>query len=52
VPASSVSIAGWRERDPDATLLRVGTVAVARADYDARVAAGEDPFAETLNPLR
>jgi hypothetical protein len=52
VPASSVSIAHWRERDPQTTLLRVGTVAVARADYDARVAAGEDPFAATLDPPR
>jgi hypothetical protein len=50
VPAAAVSIARWRERDPHTTLLRVGTVAVARADYDARVAAGEDPFAQTLQP--
>jgi len=47
-PPSAVSIARWRGRDPHTTLLRVGTVAVARADYDARVAAGEDPFAETI----
>jgi hypothetical protein len=49
-PASSVSLARWRERDPQTTLLRAGTVAVPRAEYDAAVAAGEDPFAATIDP--
>jgi hypothetical protein len=49
-PASSVSLEPWRDRDPQATLLRVGTVAVARDAYDAAVAVGEDPFAATLDP--
>jgi hypothetical protein len=52
VPASSVSLARWRERDPQTTLLRAGTVAVTRAAYEAAVAAGEDPFASTLEPPR
>jgi hypothetical protein len=48
IPPSSVSLERWRERDPQTTLLRAGTVAVPRERYDALVAAGEDPFAEVV----
>jgi hypothetical protein len=52
IPPSSVSLMHWSERDPQTTLLRVGTVAIPRAEHDAAVAAGEDPFAATLDPGR
>jgi hypothetical protein len=51
-PASSVSLERWRERDPQTTLVRAGTVAVPRDEYDAAVAASQDPFAATINPSR
>jgi hypothetical protein len=50
IPPSSVSLERWRDSDPHTTLLRAGTVAITRADHDARVAAGEDPFGPTLDP--
>jgi hypothetical protein len=52
IPPSSVSLEPWQASDPQTTLLRVGTVAIPRAEHDARLAAGEDPFAGTLDPGR
>jgi hypothetical protein len=52
IPPSAVSLERWRESDPQTTLLRAGTVAITRAEHDARVAAGEDPFGPTIDPGR
>jgi hypothetical protein len=41
---TSVSLERWRDDDPDTILIKVGMVAVLRGDYEARRAAGEDPF--------
>jgi hypothetical protein len=50
IPPSSVSLERWLDHDPQTTLLRLGTVAITRAEYDERVAAGTDPFDSTLHP--